>query len=353
MVLEKTSLAITFVGNNIKFMERKRVLSAIQPTGEIHLGNYFGAIARWIELQEKHDCFYGIVNYHAMTMPYKPKKLQENTWNMVLDLLAAGVREESLFIQSLVPEHAELNWILHCFCSYGELGRMTQFKDKSSQVQSKDNYISAGLFSYPVLQAADILMYKADFVPVGRDQDQHLELTRNIAQRFNHQVGKEYFELPEVLYSDTPKLLSTADPSRKMSKSAGPKHFISLFAPAEDIQRQIRSAVTDTGQSTTGEMSPGIQNLFQILKACGNNQALESLMDDYKADRLKYVELKEAVTATLIEFTQPLTERRKELQDQRKQVKDSIKASSARIRQVAQTTLKEVKQLTGLMNPKV
>ena len=333
-------------------MEKKRVLSAIQPTGEMHLGNYFGAIERWVDLQKDHDCFYGVVNYHAMTMPYKPKKLQENTWNMILDLLAAGLQPENLFIQSLVPEHAELNWILHCFCSYGDLGRMTQFKDKSQQGNSKDSYISAGLFSYPVLQAADILMYKADFVPVGRDQDQHLELTRNIAQRFNHQVGREYFQLPEVLYSDTPKLLSTADPSRKMSKSAGPKHFISLFAPTRDIKRQIRSAVTDTGQSAGGEMSPGVQNLFQLLKACGNNQAHESLLTDYKADRLKYVELKDAVTETLIAFIEPLVERRKELQDRRKEVKDSIKESSARIRQVAQTTLKEVKHWTGLMNPK-
>jgi tryptophanyl-tRNA synthetase len=195
-------------------------------------------------------------------------------------------------------------------------------------------------------------MYKADYVPVGRDQDQHLELTRNIAQRFNHQVGREYFQLPKVLYSDTPKLLSTADPHRKMSKSAGPKHFISLFAPTQDIKRQIRSAVTDTGQSTDSEMSPGVQNLFQLLKACGNNQAHESLMTDYNADLLKYVELKEAVTETLIAFIEPLVKRRTELQERRKEVKDKIKESSARIRQVAQTTLKEVKQLTGLMNPR-
>lgn len=333
-------------------MEQKRVLSAIQPTGEMHLGNYFGAIERWVELQNNHECFYGIVNYHAMTMPYKPKKLQENTWNMVLDLLATGIKPEHLFIQSLVPEHTELNWILHCFCSYGELGRMTQFKDKSQQADTKDSYISAGLFSYPVLQAADILMYKADFVPVGRDQDQHLELTRNIAQRFNHQVGKDYFQLPEVMYSDTPKLLSTADPSRKMSKSAGPKHFISLFAKPEEIQRQIRSAVTDTGETTAGTMSPGVQNLFQLLKACKAAEAHDSLMQDYENQSLKYVDLKASVTDALIDFTQPMVQRREDLQSRRKEVKDQIKASSAEIRKVAQTTLKEVKQLTGLMNPR-
>lgn len=333
-------------------MEEKRVLSAIQPTGEMHLGNYFGAIERWVALQDDHECFYGIVNYHAMTMPYKPKKLQENTWNMVLDLLAAGIQPENLFIQSLVPEHTELNWILHCFCSYGELGRMTQFKDKSQQADTKDSYISAGLFSYPVLQAADILMYKADFVPVGRDQDQHLELTRNIAQRFNHQVGKEYFQLPEVMYSQTPKLLSTADPNRKMSKSAGPKHFIPLFASEDQIRRQIRSAVTDTGNTPAGEMSPGVHNLFQLLKACGAMDAYQKLMTDYESQALKYVDLKSEVTEALIAFNQPMVERRQELQNRRKEVKDQIKASSAEIRKVAQTTLKEVKQLTGLMNPK-
>ncbi len=333
-------------------MEQKRVLSAIQPTGEMHLGNYFGAIQRWVELQEEHECFYGIVNYHAMTMPYKPKKLQENTWNMVLDLLAAGIEANNVFIQSLVPEHTELNWILHCFCSYGELGRMTQFKDKSQQANTKDTYVSAGLFSYPVLQAADILMYKADFVPVGRDQDQHLELTRNIAQRFNHQVGKEYFQLPEVMYSQTPKLLSTADPSRKMSKSAGPKHFIPLFSSKEQIQRQIRSAVTDTGNTPAGEMSEGVKNLFQLLKACGAHEASDSLMADYDSQSLKYVDLKSEVTDALITFNQPMVERRQELQARRKEVKDQIKASSAEIRKVAQTTLKEVKQLTGLINPR-
>lgn len=328
------------------------MLSAIQPTGEMHLGNYFGAIERWVELQQDHECFYGIVNYHAMTMPYKPKKLQENTWNMVLDLLAAGILPQHLFIQSLVPEHAELNWILHCFCSYGELGRMTQFKDKSQQTDTKGNYISAGLFSYPVLQAADILMYKADFVPVGRDQDQHLELTRNIAQRFNHQVGKTYFQLPEVMYSATPKLLSTADPSRKMSKSAGPKHYIPLFAEEDQIRRQIRSAVTDAGDTPEGTMSPGIENLFQLLSACQATDAHRSLMDDYEANKLKYVDLKSAVTDALLAFTQPMIQKRKELQDRRKEVKDQIKASSADIRKVAKTTLKEVKQLTGLMNPR-
>jgi tryptophanyl-tRNA synthetase len=184
----------------------KRILSAIQPTGEIHFGNYFGALQNWVQLQEKYQCIYGVVDYHAMTMPYQPAKLRENTWDMIFNLLSIGVKAENLFIQSLVPEHSELGWIFNCFCAYGELSRMTQFKDKSDQVKEGDKnaFISAGLFDYPVLQSADILIYKADFVPVGKDQEQHLELSRNIAARFNHTVGKEYFQLPEALFVGLP-----------------------------------------------------------------------------------------------------------------------------------------------------
>jgi len=197
---------------------RKQVLSCIQPTGDIHFGNYFGAIKNWVDLQQKYDCVYGVVDYHAMTMPYDVKKLRSNTWDMVISLMAAGIKPENLFIQSLIPEHAELCWIFNCFTSFGWMERMTQFKDKSSlsTQKSKDAFISVGLFDYPILQAADILIYKADYVPVGKDQTQHLELTRDIAQRINNSIGKEYFVLPETLYTETPNIRSTADPSRKM-----------------------------------------------------------------------------------------------------------------------------------------
>lgn len=329
-------------------MPKKRILSAIQPTGDIHFGNYFGAVQNWVQLQHEYNCFFGIVNYHAMTMPYKPKKLLENTWEMAINLMAAGVDEESIFVQSLVPEHAELNWILNCFTSYGQLGRMTQFKDKSDQLGS-GNFISAGLFDYPVLQTADILIYKADYVPVGLDQEQHLELTRDIAQRFNNQVGKEYFSLPEVLYTKTPKILSTADPTRKMSKSAGPKHFIPLFAPPEQIEKQIRSAVTDTGE-VREEMSPGIRNLFELMRAAGSKEAYTHLLEDYENGNLKYVDLKNETANALIEHNTPLIERKEELKSDRKAVKDRIKQTSYEIRKVAQETIKEVKQLTGLIN---
>lgn len=331
---------------------KKTVLSAIQPTGQMHLGNYFGAIQNWVKLQEQYDCVYGVVDYHAMTMPYDPSKLRQNVWNLIFDLIAVGVKPEHLFIQSLVPEHTELGWIFNCFCSYGQLTRMTQFKDKSkdSKEKAEDNFISAGLFDYPVLQAADILIYKADYVPVGKDQAQHLELTRNIAERFNHQVGKDYFVLPETLYTEVPKVRSTADPTRKMSKSAGEKHFISLFAEEAKVRKQIKSAVTDTGDTPEGEMSPGVENLFSLLKATGKIAAHDGLMDDYNNNALQYSALKAEVAEALVELTSNFRERRAELNSQKKEIKQQIKASSEAIRQRAQQTIKEVKELAGLAN---
>ena len=334
---------------------KKTVLSCIQPTGQMHLGNYFGAVKNWVDLQAEYDCFYGVVDYHAITMPYDTKKLRNNTWDLIMDLVAVGIKPEHLFIQSLVPEHAELCWILNCFCSYGQLTRMTQFKDKSQadELKGGDNYISAGLLDYPVLQAADILIYKADFVPVGKDQEQHLELTRDIAQRFNHAVGKEYFVLPDTLFTETPKIRSTADPTRKMSKSAGAKHFISVFEDEARVRKQIKSAVTDTGEVDPENMSPGVDNLFELLKASGDSvEALDSLMNDYKSGSLKYSVLKEVVADSVVAMLTPFREKRAELAADKRALKDQIKTSSLEIRKRAQQTVKEVKDLVGLMNVK-
>ncbi len=334
---------------------KKTVLSCIQPTGQMHLGNYFGAVKNWVDLQAEYDCFYGIVDYHAITMPYDTKKLRNNTWELIMDLVAVGIKPEHLFIQSLVPEHAELCWIFNCFCSYGQLTRMTQFKDKSqaSELKGGDNYISAGLLDYPVLQAADILIYKADFVPVGKDQEQHLELTRDIAQRFNHAVGHEYFVLPATLYTETPKIRSTADPSRKMSKSAGAKHFISVFAEETLVRKQIKSAVTDTGEADPNNMSPGVENLFELLKASGDPaNTVQTLMSDYKSGQLRYADLKQAVGDSLADMLAPFREKRAELSSNKRALKDQIKTSTLEIRKRAQETVKEVKDLVGLMNVK-
>ena len=332
----------------------KNVLSCVQPTGDLHLGNYFGAVQNWVRLQDDYKCLDGVVDYHSMTMPYNPVQLRENTWKMVFYLLACGIKPENLFIQSLVPEHVELSWILGCTTSYGELTRMTQFKDKGDQLRETDKeaFVSLGLFAYPVLQAADILIYHADFVPVGKDQEQHLELSRNIAQRFNHQFGKEYFVHPAPLFTETPKILSPADPTKKMSKSLGEKHYINLFGEEDRLRKQIKSAVTDTGETKAGEMSVGVKNLFELLRACGDMAAHESLMADYQSGALRYSDLKEAVANAVVGLVNPFRERFEALQADERNVKSQIHEASAETRKRAQQTLLEVREITGLTDLK-
>ncbi|HUR30983.1 MAG TPA: tryptophan--tRNA ligase [Saprospiraceae bacterium] len=331
---------------------RKQVLSGIQPTGNLHLGRYFGAIRNWVELQEKYDCIYSVVNYHAMTMPFEPMKLREQTWDVVFDLIAVGVNPDNLFVQSMVPEHTELAWIFNCVSSYGELQRMTQFKDKSQQIaeSSKDAFISTGLFTYPVLQAADILIYRADYVPVGKDQDQHLELSRNIAARFNNIVGKDYFVLPEPLYTEIPKVMSTADPSKKMSASLGPKHFINVFSEPDTIRKQIKTAVTDSGETPSGQLSAGVENLFSLLAAAGAKDLSNEMRVDAMAGRLQYGKLKDVVGEQIINHTNSFREKRNEIGLQKDNYQQQVSAASERIRKQAQETIKEVKELIGLMN---
>ena len=332
----------------------KRVLSCIQPTGDIHLGNYFGAVKNWVDLQVDYDCSYGVVDFHSMTMPYKAADLRENTWKMTFQLLACGIKPENLFIQSLIPEHAELCWLLGCVTPFGRLSQMTQFKDKTEQLEEKESsaVVTGGLFYYPVLQAADILIYRADYVPIGKDQQQHLELSRTVAERFNFQFEKEYFVCPEPLFTDVPKLLSLADPNKKMSKSLGEKHYINLFGEEERIRKQVRSAVTDTGASTDGEMSAGVKNLFELLRACGKAEAYDSLMLDYQAGTLQYGKLKGEVADAVVGLVVPIKNRMDEIEANKKQVKESIQTSSAEIRKRAQETLREVKDIMGIMNPK-
>jgi len=329
----------------------KNILSCVQPTGDLHLGNYFGAVQNWVRLQDEYRCFYGVVDYHSMTMPYNPVQLRENTWNMVFYMLACGIKPENIFIQSLIPEHVELSWLLSCTTSHGELTRMTQFKDKTEQLKEADKeaFISLGLFAYPVLQAADILIYHADYVPVGKDQEQHLELTRNIAQRFNHQFGQEYFVSPEPLFTEIPKLLSPADPTKKMSKSLGEKHYINLFGEEDRVRKQIRSAVTDTGDTKAGEMSAGVKNLFELLRACDQQAAYDSLMADYTSDALKYSDLKAAVADAVVALTTPFRERLAALNADKSNIQAQILASSAEIRKRAAQTLREAREIAGLV----
>ncbi len=332
-------------------MSKKRVLSCIQPTGELHLGNYFGAVKNWARIQDEYDCFYGVVDLHAMTMSYNPKELKEKTLQMVAELIACGLDPEKsvIFIQSLVPQHTELAWIFNCITSYGELSRMTQFKDKSEQVGNigKTQFISAGLFTYPVLQAADILIYKANFVPVGKDQVQHLELSRNIAVRFNKQF-KEYFPEPKPLLTDIPKLVSLADPSKKMSKSLGEKHYVSLFEGEASIRKKVRSAVTDTGEEQGDQMSPGVENLFNLIKACEKSSEYNSLLDDYKSGTLRYKDLKDVTADALVELAEPVRKKKEELMADRVSIEKLARTLSQKAADVASDTLAGVRKLIGL-----
>ena len=332
----------------------KRLFSGIQPSGNLHLGNYLGAIKQWVDMQEGHEAIFCIVDLHAITVPQDPTELRRKTLEIAKIYLASGINPEksTLFIQSHVSAHTELGWILNCFYSYGQLTRMTQFKDKSAQVNdiAKESFISVGLLDYPVLQTADILIYKADYVPVGKDQEQHLELARDIAQRFNSQVGKEYFILPEPLYTETPKIRSTADPAKKMSKSAGEKHYINAFADEATIRRQIKSAVTDSGNTTAGTMAEGVQNLFELIKAAGWKTEYDQLMETFTAGSLKYVDLKQITADALVQMIGGFVEKKKEISADKRKLKDQVKQSSSEIRKRAQETLKEVKELVGLMN---
>lgn len=330
-----------------------RVLSGIQPTAEMHIGNYFGAVKNWVTLQDTHECIYAIVDLHAITMPYDPVKLRANTERMVFDLLACGIDpgKAILFIQSLVPEHTELCWILSCLCGFGELRRMTQFKDKSDLLEGQDatQFVSAALFTYPVLQAADILIYRADYVPVGKDQEQHLELSRDLARRFNSQFGVDFFPEPAALFTATPKLMSLVDPMKKMSKSAGERHYIGLFEDERSVRAKIKTAVTDSGDLPPGvDMSPGVANLLEILKACGKTEEAATLLKDYYAGKRQYKELKEVVANALVELTSCFRARREEIIKDAANVNFEVQAMSAKARGVAAATLQEVRKIIGL-----
>ena len=322
-----------------------RIFSGIQPTGVLHLGNYFGAIKQWVELQEGNECFYCIVDYHALTNEgSRPDELRRAKESLALDLLACGIDPEKsvLFVQSDVPEHTELCWILGCVTSYGDLTRMTQFKQKAKEQE----FVNAGLFYYPVLQAADILLYLADHVPVGEDQLQHLELSRRIARRFNYRFG-DFFPEPQPILSKGARIMSLADPSRKMSKSYGPEHYIGLMENEESIYRKIRSAVTDVGLTPGQEMSPGVANLFTILELVAPAEVVEDFREKHRAGKLLYKDLKETLYRYLMEALAPIRERRREL-EARGEIGEILAAGAERARKIAREVIREVRARVGL-----
>jgi tryptophanyl-tRNA synthetase len=325
-----------------------RVLSGIQPTGDLHLGNYFGAIANWVALQSEHECFYCVVDLHAMTMPYDPQVLRANSEAMVLDLLVCGVDPDKsvVFIQSLVPEHTELAWIFNGITPMGDLERMTQFKEKREQLNIKDTetFVSTGLFTYPVLQAADILIYRAGGVPVGKDQVQHLELSREIARRFNFRFG-ELFPEPKPILSEAPKIMSLADPTKKMSKSLGPKHYISIYEEPDVLRKKVMSAVTDSGAEGIG---PGVENLLTLLRASGNADVAAEMLEAHGRGALRYSDLKTKVADILSELTGRFRARRAELQHNSAQINERVRALALEARKEARATLDLAREMTGL-----
>jgi tryptophanyl-tRNA synthetase len=320
------------------------VLSGFQPTGQLQIGNYYGAVKNAVRLQDQYECFYSIVDYHAITVDHDPQELKKNTLEMAMDLIACGLDPNRcvLFVQSQVPEHTELSWILNAVTSYGDLQRMTQFKEKG-EVQE---FVSVGLFTYPVLQAADILIYKASKVPVGEDQVQHIELTRRIARRFNARFG-EMFPEPDVLLTEALRVMSPADPTRKMSKSLGPKHYIALTEPEESIRDKIKTAVTDIGPRTdTNEKSPGVANLFLLLRLTAPKEIYDQFESDYVRGVLKYEPLKRAVADYLVKALEPIRARRAQLTET--EVREILHEGARKARMVARKTLEEARERIGV-----
>lgn len=323
----------------------KRVFSGIQPTGFLHIGNYLGALRQWIELQQEYDCLFAIVDLHAITVPYNPKTLKKQILETALDLLALGLdpKKAIFFVQSQVEEHTYLAWLLNTITPLSELKRMTQFKEKSKE-QKKE--IRAGLLNYPVLMAADILLYKAEIVPVGEDQLQHVELARLIARKFN-QIFGETFPLPQArLLKKTARVKSLLKPEKKMSKSLGEKHCIFLKDEPEIIRRKLQKAVTGTG--TEIELPLGAQNLINLLKEFGTQDEISYFEKQIRKRNIKFSELKETLAYAISEFFAPFREERKKLAQKPALVEEILKQGTRKARKIARENLKEIKQKIGL-----
>jgi len=327
-------------------MNPERIVSGSKPSGELHIGNYFGAVKSWVELQDQYECFYFIADYHALTEQWDPVALRTRRFQMALDLLACGIDpgRSVFFLQSDVPEHTELTWIFNCLTGFGDLERMTQFKDRKERLEQTDSFLSVGLFDYPVLQSADVLIYQATKVPVGEDQLQHLELCRRIARRFNSRFAP-YFIEPEAILSDAPRIMSLADPLKKMSKSYGDRHVIRLMEPEESLWEKIRNAVTDVGPRLE-KMSPGVQNLFVLLRLVAPTRVYEELMTSYGNGTLRYEALKKTLFEYMLEALRPIRERRKKLTEG--DAKSALEEGARRARTVARETLREVRTRVGL-----
>ncbi|PIP24641.1 MAG: tryptophan--tRNA ligase, partial [Candidatus Nealsonbacteria bacterium CG23_combo_of_CG06-09_8_20_14_all_36_125] len=319
-----------------------RVFSGVRPTGELHIGNYLGAIRQWIELQEKNECIFCIVDLHAITTPYQPEELQKNIIDLAIAYLATGLDPEKciFFVQSQVREHAELTWLVGTFTPLGELQRMTQFKEKSKK---HPECVNAGLLNYPLLMAADILLYQTDLVPVGKDQQQHVELTREIARRFNKKFG-EVFKEPKVLLPKIgEKIMSLQNPKKKMSKTDNPQGRIELFDDPEIIEKKIMSAVTDPGKVIIydHQRKPGISNLLTIYSLF-SGKSIKELEKKFKGSG--YEKFKKSLAELLIDSLEPFRKKRKELLTREVYVREILEQGKKRAQIIAQSTIRDVKK---------
>ncbi|WRF11203.1 tryptophan--tRNA ligase [Helicobacter pylori] len=326
-------------------MHKKRVFSGIQPTGQIHLGNYLGAIKHWVEMQDEYENLFCVVNSHAITLPIDPKFLKSQTYELVKLLLACGIspKQSGLFIQSEVDEHPSLAWLLNCQVSMGEMQRMTQFKDKSLK---NPKSVNVGLFNYPILMASDILLYQSDLVPVGEDQKQHLELTRNIAEKFNRDFGN-CFKVPEPLIAKVgARVMGLDDPKVKMSKShQGANHAIFLLDEPDVIVKKIKKAATDSmGVIAFDEKREGIFNLLNIYMLL-SNESPENIEERFK--NKGYGDFKKELAEVMIQALKPIQERYKEISDD--EVKAVLNGGVEKARPLAQMTYQKAKELMGLV----
>ncbi|CAM5384943.1 MULTISPECIES: tryptophan--tRNA ligase [Streptomyces] len=333
--------------------DRPRVLSGIQPTaGSFHLGNYLGAVRQWVALQETHDAFYMVVDLHAITVPQDPAELRANTRLAAAQLLAAGLDPErcTLFVQSHVPEHAQLGWVMNCITGFGEASRMTQFKDKSAR-QGNDR-TTVGLFTYPMLMVADILLYQADQVPVGEDQRQHLELTRTLAERFNATYGGTFTVPDAYILKETAKIYDLQEPTAKMSKSAAnAKGLVNLLDEPRATAKKIKSAVTDTGSEIRFDRAEkaGVSNLLSILSTL-SGETIAELEEKYTGKG--YGALKTDLAEVMVDFVTPFRERTHAYLDDPETLDAILAEGAEKARAVAAETLAQTYDKLGLVPAK-
>jgi tryptophanyl-tRNA synthetase len=329
---------------------RQRVLSGIQPTADsFHLGNYLGAIRQWVTLQDNYDAFYCVVDLHAITVPHDPAQLRRRSRIAAAQLFGAGLDPKrcTVFVQSHIPEHAELSWVLSCLTGFGEASRMVQFKDKSQK--SGADQASVGLFTYPILQAADILLYQTDQVPVGEDQRQHLELTRDLAQRFNHRFGKTFVLPGPYIVKDVAKIADLQDPSIKMSKSASsPQGIVDVLEDPASIRKKIARAVTDMGSEVRAddEGKPGVTNLLRIYAALTGTEVSE-LEEQYAG--AGYGTFKKDLAEVVVDALTPIRERTEKMLADEGELDRLLGYGASRAREVADKTMALVRDRVGFL----